>query len=114
MTSSAKVVKAWRVREATAWSSMVSRMAVQTSPSLRRRHRPQVLQRLVADAAGRHVEDALEGRHVAVVAQRAQVGQRVLDLAPLVEAGAADELVAQPVAQAGLLDGSVTGRWCGT
>ena len=37
--------------------------------------------------------------------QHAQVGQRVLDLAPLVEAGAADQLVAQAVAQERFLDG---------
>ncbi len=44
-----------------------------------------------------------------VVAGGPQVGQRVLDLAPLVEAGAAHELVAQPVAQERLLDGSALG-----
>ena len=63
----------------------------------------------LADAPAGHVEDALEGRHVMVVAQRAQVGERVLDLAPLVEARAADELVAQPVAQERLLDGPALG-----
>ncbi len=39
----------------------------------------------------------------------AQIGQRVLDLAALIEARAADELVAQPVAQEGLLDGTALG-----
>ena len=41
---------------------------------------------------------------VGVAAQHAQVGQRVLDLAPLVEARSADELVADGVAQERLLD----------
>ena len=62
------------------------------------------VQRALAEAASWHVEDALEGRHVMVVAQDAQVGQRVLDLAALVEARAAHELVGQPVAQEGLLE----------
>ena len=44
----------------------------------------------------------------------AQVGQRILDLAPLVEARATDELVAQAVAQERLLDRAGSGRWCGT
>ena len=51
---------------------------------------------------------------VAVGAQDAQVGQRVLDLAPLVEARAADQLVAQPVAQERFLDARGSARWCGT
>ena len=41
---------------------------------------------------------------VGVAAQDAQVGQGVLDLATLVEAGPADQLVADPVAQERLLD----------
>ena len=63
---------------------------------------------------GGHVDDALERGRVAVVAQGAQVGERVLDLAPLVEARAADELVAQAVAQERLLDARGSGRSCGT
>ena len=41
---------------------------------------------------------------VGVAPEHAQVGQRVLDLAPLVEARSADELVADAVAQERLLD----------
>ena len=73
------------------------------------RQRAQRLERALPDAARRHVDDALEGGHVVVVAQDAQVGQRVLDLAALVEARATDQLVAQAVAQEGLLDGAALG-----
>ncbi len=72
----------------------------------------QVAQRLegaLADAARGHVDDALEGRHVVVVAQGAQVGQRILDLAALVEAGATDQLIAQAIAQERFLDGAALG-----
>ena len=44
-----------------------------------------------------------------VVPQQAQVGERVLDLAALVEARAAHQLVAQAIAQEGLLDGPALG-----
>ncbi len=44
-----------------------------------------------------------------VVAQRAQVREGILDLAPLVEAGATDQLIAQPIAQERLLDGPALG-----
>ena len=49
----------------------------------------------LADAALGGVEDAPQRDRVARVDQRAQVGERVLDLAPLVEADAADDLVGQ-------------------
>ena len=86
-----------------------ARSASQTLPVAGRGELPDLLHGPLADAPTGHVEDALEGRHVVVVAQRAQVRQRVLDLAPLVEAGAADQLVAQAVAQERLLDGPALG-----
>ena len=62
------------------------------------------LDRLVADLAARHVDDPLEAHDVRVGAQDPQVGQGVLDLAALVEARPADELVRDPVAQERFLD----------
>ncbi len=47
----------------------------------------------VADAPLGHVEHPLDADLVERVDHRLQVGQRVLDLAPVVEAGAADDLV---------------------
>ncbi len=49
----------------------------------------------LADAALGDVEDPPQVDRVGRVGQHPQVGQRVLDLAPLVEAGAADQLVGQ-------------------
>ena len=49
----------------------------------------------VADAALGHVDDAPQVDRVAGVGEHPQVGQGVLDLAPLVEPGAADHLVGQ-------------------
>ncbi len=54
--------------------------------------------------ACRHVDDPLEADAVGVAAQDAQVGEGVLDLAPGVEPGPADELVADAVAQERFLD----------
>ena len=54
--------------------------------------------------AGRHVDDPLEADAVGVGAQDPEVRQRVLDLAAGVEPGAADELVADAVAQERFLD----------
>ena len=65
---------------------------------------PQGLDALVADPASRHVDDPLEADRVGVRAQHPQVCQRVLDLAPLVEPRAADQLVADAVAEERLLD----------
>ena len=70
----------------------------------RGRGRAQRLDGLVADRAGRHVDDPLEADAVRVGSQDAQVGQRVLDLAPGVEPRPADELVAEAVAQERFLD----------
>ena len=49
----------------------------------------------VADAAARRVEDAAQADDVVGVGDHPQVGQRVADLAPLVEPHAADDLVRQ-------------------
>ncbi len=54
--------------------------------------------------ARRDVDDPLEADAVGVRAQDPQVGERVLDLAPGVEPRAADELVAEAVAQERFLD----------
>ena len=56
-----------------------------------------VLQRGVAEAAARHVDDALEGEVVGRLVDEAQIGEGVADFLPLVEARAADH----PVGQAG-------------
>ena len=70
------------------------------------RHRvpPQRLDALLAHPARRDVDDPLERHDVGVRPEHPQVGQGVLDLAPLVEPRAADELVADPVAEERLLD----------
>ncbi len=73
-------------------------------PALARGGGAQRLDRLVADPARRDVDDPLEADAVGVRAQDAQVGQGVLDLAPGVEPGPADELVAEAVAQERFLD----------
>ena len=49
----------------------------------------------LADAAARRVDDPREGDLVGGVDQQAEVGDRVLDLRPLVELGPADHLVGQ-------------------
>ena len=79
-------------------------MAPQVVPSSRAAAARSDLDGLVADAPRRHVDDPLEADAVGVRAQDAQVGQRVLDLAPGVEPRAADELVADAVAQERFLD----------
>ena len=60
----------------------------------------------VADAALGGVEDAAQVDGVGRVGDDAQVGERVLDLAPLVEARAADDLVGQADPHEHLLDGT--------
>ena len=85
-------------------SSTAAPMADHTSPPRAASQLADARQRAFAEATSWDVEDALEGRHVMVVAQDAEVGQRVLDLATLVEARAAHELVGQPVAQERLLE----------
>ena len=67
------------------------------------------LDRLVADPSRRDVDDPLEADAVRVGPQDAQVGEGVLDLAPGIEPGAADQLVAKAVAQERLLDRSGLG-----
>ena len=58
----------------------------------------------VADAAARGVQDAAQAHHVVRVGDHPQVGERVADLAPLVEAHAADHLVRQPDADEHFLE----------
>ena len=63
----------------------------------------------VADAALGHVDDAPQVDRVAGVGEHPQVGQGVLDLAPLVEPRAADHLVGQPDPHEHLLEGTRLG-----
>ena len=65
--------------------------------------------RLLADPPSGDVDHPLERDRVRVAAQDPQIGQGVLDLAPLVEPRPADQLVADAVAQEGFLDGSALG-----
>ena len=60
--------------------------------------------RSCADAAPRRVHDAPERDRVGRVHEQRQVGERVLDLGALVEARAADHLVADPVAHQHVLE----------
>ena len=64
------------------------------------------LQRLLADAARRHVDDALEADAVVGVMDQAQVGQQVLDLAPFVEAYPAHQRVGHSRVDEGLFHGA--------
>ena len=57
-----------------------------------------------ADAAPRRVHDAAEGHRVGRVHEQREVGERVLDLGALVEARAADDLVADAVAHQHVLE----------
>ena len=70
---------------------------------------PKCLQALLADPARRNVEDPLEAHLVVVVAQDPQIRQRVLHFAALVEAGPADQLVTDVVAQEPLFDRAALG-----
>ena len=65
--------------------------------------------RRVADAAPRRVHDAPERHHVVRVHQQREVAERVLDLGALVEAGAADHLVADAVADERVLQHAALG-----
>ncbi len=58
----------------------------------------------VADPAPRRVDDPLEGDLVGGVEQQVEVGDRVLDLGPVIELGAADHLVWQLVANQRVLE----------
>ncbi len=61
-------------------------------------------QRRIAQAALGRVDDALEGEVVVGLRDAAQVGQRVADLQPLVEARAADHAVGQAERDEALLE----------
>ena len=63
----------------------------------------QGLQRLLPDPAGRNVDHALERHPIGGVAREPDIAERVLYLAPLIEAGAADKLVRDPEADERLL-----------
>ena len=63
----------------------------------------------VADAPARGVDDAREADLVGRVDEQVQVGDRVLDLGPLVELGAADHLVGQLVADEDVLQHPAVG-----
>ena len=65
-----------------------------------------LLQRLVAEAALRDVDDALEGEVVVGRDGDAEVGHRVADLLALVEARAADDAVGQADGQEAVLEGA--------
>ena len=64
----------------------------------------QQLQRGIAEAALGRIDDALEGEVVVGLGDAAQVGQRVADLEPLVEARAADHPIGQPERDEALLE----------
>ena len=66
-----------------------------------------------ADAAPRRVHDPRERDRVGRVHEQRQVGERVLDLGALVEARAADDLVADAVADQHVLEHARSGRWSG-
>ena len=67
-----------------------------------------------ADAARRHVDHAPQAHVVVRVDDEAHVGERVLDLLPLVEPDAADDLVGDALRASARLQSSATARWCGT
>ena len=64
----------------------------------------QKLDRGVAEAALRHVDDALEGEIVGRLQRRAEIGERVADLGSLVEARAADDAVGQAESDEAVLE----------
>ena len=63
-------------------------------------------QRRIADAPRGHVDDAQQARLVEAVMDQPQVGDEILDLAPLVEAHAPDQAVGDAVAHERVLDGA--------
>ena len=60
----------------------------------------------VADAAARHVDDALEGEVVGRLRDDAEIGERIADLGALVEARAADDAVVQAERDEAVLEGA--------
>ncbi len=69
----------------------------------------QLLDAALADASRRHVDHPQEADGIEGVVNQAQVGQEVLDLAPLVEAGAAHQAIGDAAADEGLLEGAGLG-----
>ena len=68
----------------------------------RERHQPR--SRLVTDTARRCVDDAREPDAVERVPDDPEIGERVLDLAPLIEGHAADDLISEPEPAEHVLD----------
>src|SRR6185437_15942445 len=68
------------------------------------RERMQGLQGRGADAAARHIDDALESEIVRRLMNEPQIGERVADLLALVEAQAADDAISQAEGQEPLLE----------
>ena len=90
-------------------ASSARRMASTNGIALGRRERVELGDAGVADAALGHVEDPLDADLVDRVDDRAQVRHRVLDLTPVVEAGAADDLVRDAEAHERLFDHTALG-----
>ena len=101
-----QVAERVRVRAA---SSSVS---IEILGGVDQRHAPrprpvvQELHRGVADAAARRVDDALEGEVVGGLGDDAEIGQRVADLLPLVEARAADDAIVEAEGDEAILEGA--------
>ena len=72
----------------------------------RARPRCELVHRALADASDRHVDHPREADLVVRVLHEAQVGEEVLDLPAVVEADAADNLVRDPVPEAGFFQRS--------
>ena len=111
MTISTKPARAFRVRDPSSSirPSPPAWIASQIGALRRRGVGPHLLQRPLPDRSRRDVDDPLEAHDVRVAAQDPQVRQGVLDLAALVEPGAADELVADAVAEERFLDRAALG-----
>ena len=74
--------------------------------ALRARAVVEQLHRRVADAAPRHVDDALEGEVVGGLDGRAEIGERVADFLALVEARAADDAIVEAERDEAVLEGA--------
>ena len=64
------------------------------------------LDRRVADAAARHVDDALEGEVVGRLHGGAEIGERIADFLALVEARAADDAVVEAEGDEAIFEGA--------
>ena len=68
------------------------------------------LDRRVAEAALRHVDDALEFQIVGGVGDDVEIGDRVLDFLALVKARTADDAIGKPERDEAIFDGAHLGR----